>query len=392
MAKKYLDATGLTCLWAKFKAWVGAQNYAGGTADGGTANRAASIPFGKVDSTSTATAFTATVDGITELRDGVCLYLMNGVVTSAAASTAPKCFTLNVNGLGAKPVYYSVAAAAYATTQFNINYTMLFVYNTKRLATGCWDIFYGYDSNTNSIGFQLRLNVTIPPAKFKTYRYRLMFTSADGKYSVAANASSSTNATSARTPTTEKIDPFGAIVYYGYTTVVEANASFNASYLWIQSTPALGYSFNNTGAALTLSFPRPVYIKCTPQSDGSAIIDATTPYVQELPSSKDGKIYIFLGIAYSATNIELRADHPVYYHDGTSIRIWTGKEDPELAAVATSGSYNDLTNKPTIPTALSSLTTDTTHRVVTDAEKTTWNGKNSVSMTVNNETLEISIN
>lgn len=39
-----------------------------------------------------------------------------------------------------------------------------------------------------------------------------------------------------------------------------------------------------------------------------------------------------------------------------------------------SGSYNDLTNKPTIPTALSQLSEDTTHRVVTDTETSTWNG------------------
>jgi len=38
-------------------------------------------------------------------------------------------------------------------------------------------------------------------------------------------------------------------------------------------------------------------------------------------------------------------------------------------------SYADITNKPAIPSALSELTEDTTHRVVTDAEKTTWNGK-----------------
>lgn len=49
-----------------------------------------------------------------------------------------------------------------------------------------------------------------------------------------------------------------------------------------------------------------------------------------------------------------------------------------LATVATSGSYNDLSNKPTIPTALSDLTDDSTHRVVTDTEKTAWGGKTTV--------------
>ena len=40
-----------------------------------------------------------------------------------------------------------------------------------------------------------------------------------------------------------------------------------------------------------------------------------------------------------------------------------------------SGSYNDLSDKPTIPTALADLSDDATHRLVTDTEKSTWNGK-----------------
>ena len=47
----------------------------------------------------------------------------------------------------------------------------------------------------------------------------------------------------------------------------------------------------------------------------------------------------------------------------------------DLAAVATSGSYSDLSDTPTIPTALADLSDDATHRVVTDTEKSTWNAK-----------------
>ena len=329
---KFIGQARLPYLWENFKSFIASKKYAGGTSDGGSAKKAASIPFGKVDSTSTATTFTATVEGITELKDGTCVYLMNGVVTSAAASTTPKCFTLNINGLGAKPVYYTTAAASYATTQFGVNYTMLFVYNTTRVSSGCWDIFYGYDSNTNTIGYQLRTNSSMLPAKFKTYRYRLLFTSPDGTHFVAANASTSTDANTAKTPTTEKIDPFGAIVYYGTTTAVNANANFGASYLWTQYTLNLGYSFNTDGAALTLTYPAPVYVKATPQTDGSAIIDATTPYVQALPSTEDGKIYIFLGLAYGATNIELRTEHPVYYYKDGAIRQWTNAAKPSYTA------------------------------------------------------------
>lgn len=115
----------------------------------GTAIKAASIPFGTVDSTSNATAFTATVNGITELRDGVSLYLKNNVVTSAAASTAPKCWTLNINNLGAKPVYVTTAAATYSTTHFTKNYKMLFTYDTSlNDGNGGWYIGQLYNSNT----------------------------------------------------------------------------------------------------------------------------------------------------------------------------------------------------------------------------------------------------
>ena len=101
-----------------------------------------SIPMGKVASTSTSTVFTATIDGITELRDGVCVWLTNGVVTSAAD------FTININGLGAKPVYRSVNATTRETTRFDKNYTIFLIYNETRVSGGCWDYVYGFDSNT----------------------------------------------------------------------------------------------------------------------------------------------------------------------------------------------------------------------------------------------------
>lgn len=95
-----------------------------------------SIPFGQVDSTSTATAFTATIPGITSLYDGVCVYLKNGVITSASG------WTLNINDLGAKPVYQTMEESGGTTTIFNVEYTGLFVYNSSSIDGGCWYYFY----------------------------------------------------------------------------------------------------------------------------------------------------------------------------------------------------------------------------------------------------------
>ena len=287
-----------------------------------TAYRASGIPFGKCEGTSTATALTATVPGITELRDGVCMWLRNGAINSAAN------FTLNINSLGAKPVYSNMADATRESTLFNKGYTFFFVYDETRVAGGCWVLDRGYDSNTNTLGYQLRTNSSILQTADAMRYYKLLFTSADGTKWVPGSSSTANSATSAKTVNQRPIDPFGTIVYLANTTNYAANADVPAASIWQQYVFSLGYTFNRTGAALAMTTKRPVYVKCAPQADGSAVIDSDNPFVQTLPSTADGKIYIFLGIAYSATNIELQMTHPVYYYKDGAIREWTGVAVP----------------------------------------------------------------
>ena len=292
--------------------------------------RASAIPYGEVDSTSTSTVFTATVPGVYSLQDGTCILLRNGQVTSESG------FTININNLGAKPVYSNMAtgndqtptAPTRDTTIFNINYTMLFVYNTTLVDGGAWICYRGYDSNSNTIGYQLRTNSGNLEASDTGYRYRLWFTSADGKKWVPANTSTSTDATTARTMNTRPINPFGPIVYNSTNGSVSSGSRPAVTTLWQQYTLTIGYSY-----VVSLTAWDPVYVQCTPQTDGSAVMNAI---VKALPTSSDGKIYIYLGIAYSTTAMELRIEHPVFYHDGTGIRAWTGKVIPTKTS--------DLTN------------------------------------------------
>lgn len=299
-------------------------NKADGYVVGHAAKMTAAIPYGECDSTSTATNFTVTVPGIRELVSGACCLVRNGVITSASGCT------LNVNGLGAKPIYSSMASTTAVTTAWNSAYTMLFVYDASNthVSGGCWMMYYGIDNNTNTIGYQIRTNSYSMPMTSVVYRYRLLFTSKDGSHFVPANNSTSTNATSSRTVCQDPIDPHGSIVYYGTTAAVNQGSRPAVASLWQQYLVTLGYSFNRTDAALTLTSWDPVYVKAAPQSDGSAIMDSTEPYVQALPTTNDGFIYIFLGVAISATQIELNINHPVYYNDGTAIRIWTGPVTP----------------------------------------------------------------
>lgn len=102
------------------------------------------IPYGTINANSTSTIFNATVDGITELSNGVCAIIKNGIITSASGCT------LNVNSLGAKPIYNVMAETAQITTEFNKDYTALFIYNTIRVSTGCWDMYCNYGNSGSS--------------------------------------------------------------------------------------------------------------------------------------------------------------------------------------------------------------------------------------------------
>lgn len=303
------------------------ETYAGSPSAGGPATITNGIHYAQVGSASTSKNFIVTIPGITEYYDGLTIMLKNGVVTSASG------FVINVNNLGGKPAYTNLAAASAETTIFNINYTMMFVYDSTRVAGGGWICYRGYDSNTNTIGYQLRTNSSTMPMASVVYRYRLLFTSADGTKWVPANNSTSTNATASRTTIQTPIDPFGEIVYYGATASVAADANPAVGSLWQQYTLSLGYSFNRTGAELVLQYPKPIYLKCAPQTNGSAIIDAESPYVQALPSTADGKIYIYLGVAYSATAIELKMNHPVYYYADGAIRPWVNQNGSAVTAM-----------------------------------------------------------
>lgn len=145
--------------------------------------------------------------------------------------------------------------------------------------------------------------------------YRLYFTSADSTMLVPINTSTSSDSTTAKTLNTRPINPFGAIYYYS-SSISAAGYSLTPSLLWIQCALTIGYSY-----VVNLTSSGPVYLKCSPNSDGSAVM---LEVVTALPTSDDGYIYIYLGNASSSTSMVLALNHPVYYHDGTGIRLWTG--------------------------------------------------------------------
>ena len=350
----------------------------------------AKIPYAQVDSTSTSTVFTATIPGITALEDGTCMLLKNGVIGSATD------FTININNLGAKPVYSNLGGRE--ATIFGINYTFFFVYSTTRVSGGCWILYRGF--YTNDTGIYLRTGGGKRTTKTYCGPYRILFSSPDNTQWIPSTTSTSTVNTDIKDVTTEKINPFGRIIYYSGITAKNAGENISAGNSFDQYPFSFGYSFNKTGDTdAILTADKPVYIKCTPQSDGSAIIDATTPYVQDLPNTEDGKIYIYIGRSYNTTTIELEINKPIYHYKNGAIRLWLGVGTDNTPAsgsnnlITSGGVYTALAGKQGTLTFDDTPTQNSTNPVkssgiyahtsnstihITSSERTAWNGKSTV--------------
>lgn len=266
--------------------------FAGSATNGGSALQSEAIPFGSTSSTSSATAFLATVNGITELKDGTCLILKNTKVTSAAATSDPKCFTLDVNGLGAKKVYVTTAAATYATTQFTLNYKYLFVFDSSLdSGNGGWYIGQLFNTNDNTLAYNIRRSYSENKMYVGLYRYQICLTKDDDNIvpvylppNPTSTASSQYSTGTAKILTEETFNPWGTIWWYSTTTVVSAGSAPGTSYMWdMYSLVDIRYSFN-TGSTLVANHD--VFMTCEPQDTGFARLHN---YIVKTPTTSNPK-------------------------------------------------------------------------------------------------------
>ena len=284
---KYLDETGLQTLWGKITNKVAALNcYDTGASD-------------------TAGTWTVTIPGIAALTEGLTIKIR--LKTSYNGTTN----TLNLNGLGAKTIYFRYGNKL--TSHYSKESVLALTYTTNATSSGNdrtgWIIENIYDS-TNT--YQLRKYYTRYKTKSALYRYMICFIDKDDELIPANNVSNSTATTKALT--TESFMPSKGIYYYNSTTTVAAAGYTGNATLYQQlGLVDLRYSFN-TGTTLTAN--KPVYLVVTAQTDGQVKL-ASTPIAQALPTSATNNLYVFLGIAYDNYRIELTIEHPIYvYRNG----------------------------------------------------------------------------
>ena len=284
---KYLDENGLQTLWSKITNKVAALNcYDTGASD-------------------TAGTWTVTIPGITALTEGLTIKIR--LKTSYNGTTN----TLNLNGLGAKTIYFRYGNKL--TSHYSKESVLALTYTTNAISSGNdrtgWIIENIYDS-TNT--YQLRKYYTRYKTKSALYRYMICFINKDDELIPTNNVSNSTATT--KTLTTESFMLSKGIYYYNSTTTVAAAGYTGNATLYQQlGLIDLRYSFN-TGTTLTAN--KPVYLVVTPQADGQVKL-ASTPITQALPTSAINNLYVFLGTAYDNYRIELTIKHPIYvYRNG----------------------------------------------------------------------------
>jgi hypothetical protein len=219
--------------------------------------------------------------------------------------------TLNINGTGAKNIRLGAVNASTTTFTLGANSKVLLMYDGEFYnLTGSYRTS---DSNSHD-----RTQLSAIQVGDTVQRYKLLMEGVDGKY-YPLTLENSTGLT--KTVSTADFKVGGNIVYYGTTTVLAPGATTTNCYSEIPTAYA-GYTFNKLSG---YQAHRPIYLKGT-IANGVFKLDNssyTSWFTQDLPTSEDGFVYIYVGYMYS-TNDDLRLMqyHPMYEYKDGRVRLY----------------------------------------------------------------------
>lgn len=326
---KFLTTNGTVVSWADVDVLPSQTGNSGKvlTTNGTVASWAASgmIPFGTSTTAAATVQKEVSIPEITELNPGQVIIIQPTITSTVASST------LKLNSFDAYPMRYNNAAITTSTDSvvWGANFPSTWLFD------GTYWVFLGHglDSNTT-----YTLNYSIDAGQYTAG----VGTYAITRYSIVAQKPDMTwekiTATNANysTATTKSVNTSGFLLNklrYYYTTTAYANgAKLATNYLYEKAASVdMRYS-TNCGGTTTWALGDYIYLVGTLNSDGLFYLDTTTWWTNALPTTKDGKLYIRLGLALAAAGYTMSffEDRPIFYHDGTKIceyKIADNKQD-----------------------------------------------------------------
>ena len=222
--------------------------------------------------------------------------------------------TLNVNGTGAKNIKYinnNAISNIPGTDYIAAGRTYQFVYDGTY-----WVIQnLNYNTNTNTIGTlgatKLIAGTNVSNASATTvYRYTLIMKKTIGDSPTWVSLVTSSSTGTSKTRYTGGFYPDE--IFYMSTNVSKSPYGYATGAPTGDSYAALGFDLRySTNCGSTLVIGKPVYLVGEINSlDGLFYLDSTW-WTQTEPTMEDDKTYIYLGKAYSATNVYLVEKNPL---------------------------------------------------------------------------------
>ena len=268
--------------------------------------------------TATAT-WTGTSTVLTEIKAGTRIQYK---LSSAGASNVTLNLTLKGGTTtGAKPVYFLNTTRL--GTQYGVNAIVDLIYDGS-----AWRVLNPY-TNSNTVG---TYGGAVKAGANGVKNYSLVMRDTETTWvSLTTTAGTGTS----KNRYTGKLYP-DKVMYMGSNSAYASGATTGTCY------EALGVNLQySTNCGSTLTSGRAVYLVGTLDSDGMFTLDATW-WTQTIPTTADGKTYIYLGLAYSTTNIYLVPENTLYQYFEGAFR--TLREIKEMKAAKVADNYLSADN------------------------------------------------
>jgi hypothetical protein len=292
--------------------------------------------------TAAATAAKTTTETVTFQED--VLYLVLFTLGNSVSSPT-------LNGIN---IRLSTTDASTTTFSLGANTLVPMYYNA---ATNVMQITGSYRTSDSVEDYNMRWENSVLAGQQIT-RYKLIMEGVDGRfYPLTIGDTTATN----KTVSTQEFRLDGTILMYNTTATIAENAVFSNVWTSEYSSGTIHYTFNQSSGFQAY---KQVYLVGTINSSGNFVLDNssfTSWLTQTLPTTDDGKVYIYLGITNNTTTaFRLDIAHGIYHYKDGALRKYSGSADVlstarTIGGVSFNGSAN--INLPGVNTAGNQSTT-----------------------------------